>query len=640
MKIQDNKISRRTFVKGIVASSLLASSTVPLLANSDIQKVQRTKTLEGTEFFLTIDKTVVNFTGQKAIATTVNGMLPAPTLKWREGDEITLHVKNNLTVDSSIHWHGIILPFEMDGVPGLTFDGIKPGETFTYKFTVQQSGTYWYHSHSGFQEQTGLHGVIVIEPKVKDPYEYDEDYVISLSDWTDENPTNVYRKLKVQGDYYNRVGRTVGDFVSEVKENGFWNAFNARKMWNEMSMTDRDLSDVAGSTYTYLMNGHNPASNFTALFKKGQKIRLRFANTSAMTFFDVRIPGLKMTVVAADGNNIEPVVVDEFRIGVAEAYDVIVEPLEEKAYAIFAQSIERSGYAIGHLTNSIRNLAKVPPMDPLPILNMTDMGMAMGGMDMSSSDDNMNMPKKSMSKKSSMSCGSGMAMPQKSMSKKSAMSCGGNMDMPKKSMTKKASMSCGGMKMGGMDMSSSMNKKPYSGKLKRKIPITPLETKWGVATTMRAQGAQYRMEDPGVGLRDNGRKVLTYADLKSPNGKANQDEYPDREIILHLTGNMERYMWSINGIKYSDAKPLEFKYGERLRITYINDTMMNHPMHLHGLWSDLETGDNQLVRKHTIVVQPGAKASIRVTVDARGNWAFHCHMLYHMLGMFRKVVVA
>ena len=642
MKIQDNKISRRTFVKGIVASSLLASGAVPLLANSDIQKVQRTKTLEGTEFFLTIDKTIVNFTGQKAIATTVNGMLPAPTLKWREGDEITLHVKNNLTVDSSIHWHGIILPFEMDGVPGLTFDGIKPGETFTYKFTVSQSGTYWYHSHSGFQEQTGLHGVIVIEPKVKDPYEYDEDYVISLSDWTDENPKNVYRKLKVQGDYYNRVGRTVGDFKSEVKENGFWNAFNARKMWNEMSMTDRDLSDVAGSTYTYLMNGHNPASNFTALFKKGQKIRLRFANSSAMTFFDIRIPGLKMTVVAADGNNVEPVRVDEFRIGVAETYDVIVEPLEEKAYAIFAQSIERSGYAIGHLTNSIRNLAKVPPMDQLPILNMTDMGMAMGGMAMSTSDDsNMNMPQKSMSKKSSMSCGSGMAMPQKSMSKKSAMSCGGGMDMPKKSMTKKPSMSCGGnMKMGGMDMSSSMNKKPYSGKLKRKIPITPLETKWGVATTMKAAGPQYRMEDPGVGLRDNGRKVLTYADLKSPNGKANQDEYPDREIILHLTGNMERYMWSINGIKYSDAKPLEFKYGERLRITYINDTMMNHPMHLHGLWSDLETGDNQLVRKHTIVVQPGAKASIRVTVDARGNWAFHCHMLYHMLGMFRKVVVA
>jgi len=638
MKIQDNKVSRRTFVKGMVASSIIASSTVPLLANSDIKKVQETQILEGTEFFLTIDKTIVNFTGQNAIATTVNGMLPAPTLKWREGDEIILHVTNNLTVDSSIHWHGIILPFEMDGVPGLTFDGIKPGETFTYKFTVSQSGTYWYHSHSGFQEQTGLHGVIVIEPKIKDPYEYDEDYVISLSDWTDENPNNVYRKLKVQGDYYNRVGRTVGDFASEIKENGFWNAFSARKMWNEMSMTDRDLSDVAGSTYTYLMNGHNPASNFTALFKKGQKIRLRFANSSAMTFFDIRIPGLKMIVVAADGNNVEPVVVDEFRIGVAETYDVVVEPLEEKAYAIFAQSIERSGYAIGHLTNSRTNLAKVPPMDPLPILNMTDMGMDMGGMDMSSSSDStMNLPKKSISKKGTMSCGSGMAIPKRSMSNKSSMSCGASMNMPKKSLSKKSSMSCGGnMKMSGMNM----DKKPYSGKLKRKIPITPLDTKWGVATTMKAEGPKYRMEDPGVGLRDNGRKVLTYADLKSPNGKANQGEYPDREIILHLTGNMERYMWSINGIKYSDAKPLEFKYGERLRITYINDTMMNHPMHLHGLWSDLETGDNQLVRKHTIVVQPGAKASIRVTVDAKGNWAFHCHMLYHMLGMFRKVVVA
>jgi len=598
--------SRRDFVKGIIATSLVASTPLSLMGSKTIKQTQKSSSLSGKEFFLTIDKTMVNYTGKWSVATTVNGMLPAPTLVWQEGDEVTLHVKNNLDVDSSIHWHGIILPNEMDGVPGLTYDGIKPGETFTYKFTVKQSGTYWYHSHSGFQEQTGVHGVIVIKPKQKDPYSYDKDYVISLSDWTDEKPENVYRKLKVQGDYYNRVGRTVGDFASEVKENGFWNAFNARKMWNEMAMTDRDLSDVAGSTYTYLMNGYNPASNFTALFKKGEKIRLRFANTSAMTFFDIRIPGLKMTVVAADGNNVKPVVVDEFRIGVAETYDVIVEPLEQKAYAIFAQSIERSGYAIGHLTYSKNVLASIPKMDELPILNMTDMGMDMGGMKMGS-------------KKGSMSCGAGMNMGKKSMKKKSTMSCGASMNM------------------GKMDM---VSKKPYMGKLPRKIPITPLETKWGVQTTMKAQGPSYRMEDPGVGLRNNGRKVLTYSDLQSYKGGADEKNYPDREIILHLTGNMERYMWSINGIKYSDAKPLEFKYGERLRITYINDTMMNHPMHLHGLWSDLEVGDNQLVRKHTIVVQPGSKASIRVTVDAKGNWAFHCHMLYHMLGMFRKVVVA
>lgn len=605
-------LNRRGFVKGIIAGSIIASTPSSLLASKTYAKTLKCSELGGKEFYLTIDNTMVNYTGNNVLATTINGMLPAPTLKWVEGEEVTIHVKNNLQEDSSIHWHGIILPSKMDGVPGISFDGIKPGETFTYKFTLNQSGTYWYHSHSGFQEQTGVYGSIVIEPKEKDPYSFDEDYVIALSDWSDEKPKNVYRKLKVAGDYYNRVGRTVGDFASEVKEFGLWNAFNARKMWNNMSMTDRDLSDVSGSTYTYLMNGYNPASNFTALFKKGQKIRLRFINSSAMSFFDIRIPGLKMTVVAADGNNVKPVEVDEFRIGTAETYDVIVEPKDQKAYAIFAQSIERSGYAIGHLTYNKNVLAMVPKMDEVPVLNHADMGMDMSSMDHSSMDmSSMNMPK---TKQEPMDMGS--------------------MNMSK--------MDHSSMNMDSMKMSETNIMKPkkaYTGKLSKKIPITSLETKWGVQTTMQVKNPMYRMEDPGVGLRNNGRKVLTYSDLQSFKNTSDEDNYPDREIILHLTGNMERYMWSINGIKFSESKPLEFKYGERLRITYINDTMMNHPMHLHGLWSDLETGDNQLVRKHTVVVQPGSKVSIRVTVDAKGQWAFHCHLLYHMLGMFRKVIV-
>ena len=605
-------LNRRGFVKGVIAGSIIASAPSSLLASKTYAKTLKCSELGGKEFYLTIDNTMVNYTGNNVLATTINGMLPAPTLKWVEGEEVTIHVKNNLQEDSSIHWHGIILPSKMDGVPGISFDGIKPGETFTYKFTLNQSGTYWYHSHSGFQEQTGVYGSIVIEPKEKDPYSFDEDYVIALSDWSDEKPKNVYRKLKVAGDYYNRVGRTVGDFASEVKEFGLWNAFNARKMWNNMSMTDRDLSDVSGSTYTYLMNGYNPASNFTALFKKGQKIRLRFINSSAMSFFDIRIPGLKMTVVAADGNNVKPVEVDEFRIGTAETYDVIVEPKDQKAYAIFAQSIERSGYAIGHLTYNKNVLAMVPKMDEVPVLNHADMGMDMSSMDHSSMDmSSMNMPK---TKQEPMDMGS--------------------MNMSK--------MDHSSMNMDSMKMSETNIMKPkkaYTGKLSKKIPITSLETKWGVQTTMQVKNPMYRMEDPGVGLRNNGRKVLTYSDLQSFKNTSDEDNYPDREIILHLTGNMERYMWSINGIKFSESKPLEFKYGERLRITYINDTMMNHPMHLHGLWSDLETGDNQLVRKHTVVVQPGSKVSIRVTVDAKGQWAFHCHLLYHMLGMFRKVIV-
>ncbi len=569
------KINRRTFVKGMAVASALASGVVPLSAKT--LSLNKEHDLHGTDFNLVISRTAVNFTGTPAMATTVNGQISGPTLHFNEGDTVTIKVYNDLNVDTSIHWHGLILPPDMDGVPGISFDGIKPKETFTYTITLVQSGTYWYHSHSGYQEQEGVYGAIVIHPKKKDPFEYDRDYVVSLSDWSDEKPESIYRKLKIMGDYYNFNQRTVGDFLGEVKEKGFLAAFNARKMWNNMSMTDRDLSDVTGYTYTYLMNGQTPATQYKALFKVGEKVRLRFVNSSAMTFFDVRIPGLKMTIVAADGNNVEPVSVDEFRIGVAETYDVIVEPKENKSYALFAQSIERLGYAVGALTTSVEQDAVVPKMDAVPVLTHADMGMNMKGMKTDSS--------------------------------------------------------------GAMDMSGSKDDKAMKMSMKKKIPITPLEEARGVQTLMRVVDPQYRLSDPGVGLRNNGRKVLTYADLKSLKGVVDIT-YPDREIILRLTGNMERYMWSINGIKYADAKPLEFHYGERLRITYINDTMMNHPMHLHGMWSDLETGENQFVRKHTVIVQPGSKISMQVTVDAKGEWAYHCHLLYHMGGMFRKVVVS
>jgi len=594
MSASKTQISRRVFVKGLAAASVVAATAINLSAKETKKEFDKGDVLSGKIFNLSIGYTAVNVTGTPAIATTINGKLHAPTLKWKEGDDITINVTNNLSEDASIHWHGIIIPTHMDGVPGISFDGIKPGTTFTYKFKVKQSGTFWYHSHSGFQEQTGVHGAIVIEPKVKDPYDYDADFVVALSDWSDENPKSIYRKLKVAGDYYNIKQRTIGDFFSEVKKDGFVNAFDKRKMWNKMDMGDRDLSDVTGYTYTFLMNGDNPATNWKALFKKGQKIRLRIINSSAMTFFDVRIPGLQMRVVAADGNNIHPVDIEEFRIGVAETYDVIVEPKENKAYPIFAQSIDRTGYALGSLTYDKNILASAPQMDPLPILSMTDMGRSMGNMNMGNS-------------KQSMKTNSMNKMQQSPMLK-----------------TQKS-----GTNMGKMS-NSSMN---------QAIPITPLEHADGPQSTMKAQNPQYRLDDPGVGLRNNGRKVLKYSDLKSLRSTAN-DKKPDREIVLHLTGNMERYMWSINGIAYPDAKPLVFNYGERLRVTYVNDTMMNHPMHLHGMWSDLESGDNQFVRKHTVIVQPGSKISMQVTVDARGAWAYHCHLLYHMAGMFRKVVVA
>ena len=584
-----NNMNRRTFVKGVLATSIIASIPINLSANSKISARKKTIELSGNVFNLSIEKIAVNITGNPSIAKTVNGMLSGPTLRWKEGDTVTINVTNNLNEDTSIHWHGIILPASMDGVPGFSnFNGIKPGETFTYKFPILQSGTYWYHSHSGFQEQEGVFGAIIIEPKIKDPYEYDREYVISLSDWSDEKPSSVYRKLKLSASYYNFKQRTVGDFFDEVKEKGFFEAFSERKMWNEMKMTDRDISDVSGYTYTYLMNGENPATGFKALFKNGEKIRLRFINSAAMTFFDVRIPGLKMTVVAADGNNVQAVSIDEFRIGVAETYDVIVEPEENKSYAIFAQSIDRSGYALGALTFDEKVIAQTPQMDAFPILTHADMGM--GGTSDNNSEHDMS-----------------------------------TMETQKPTMNHS---------MMGHDMST------MNSNQKKEIPITKLEESTGVQVDAVAMNPQYRLSDPGVGLRNNGRRVLTYADLKSLTPTTN-DKYPDREIILRLTGNMERYIWSINGITYKNAKPLEFKYGERLRITYINDTMMNHPMHLHGMWSDLETGDdNYLPRKHTIVVQPGSKISFRVNVDAKGSWAYHCHLLYHMTDMFRKVIVS
>lgn len=631
---KNTSVSRRKFIKGAVMSSAMAGigfNPSQLLASvpGDITQqpnAVRPKVLSGTEFHLDIRQSIVNFSGAPQIAVTVNNMLPSPTLIWREGDTVTLHVTNHLQEDSSIHWHGLILPFEMDGVPGLTFDGIKPGETFTYQFKVQQHGTYWYHSHSGFQEQNGMYGSIVILPKENDPYEYQRDHVILLSDWTDEDPAEVVKNLKRMPDYYNYKQRTLGDFFSEVEENGFMAAFNNRKMWNEMSMMDRDLSDVTGATYTFLMNGHNPATHWRGLFKPGEKIRLRFINAAAMTFFDVHIPGLKMTVIASDGNLVQPVEIDQFRIGVAETYDVLVEPEDDQAYAIFAQAIDRSGYAIGSLTPDENKMADTPEMDYLPILTHTDMAMAHhnhddhAGHDMGAMDHSQHQ---------------GMNHNMSSMNHSQHQ--GMNHDMSSMDHSQHQEMN---HDIGSMDHSMHQMSVHDANNEIADWPVEQAEIQWGPHTNMQAEDARYRLEDPGVGLRNNGRKVLTYADLKNLY-PTRQDPKPDREIVLNLTGNMERYLWSIDGVPYSKADPIHLKYGERVRITFINNTMMNHPMHLHGLWSDLETGDlNYLPRKHTIIVQPGARISYRVTVDAKGIWAFHCHMLYHMNGMFRKVIVA
>jgi CopA family copper-resistance protein len=630
LNLNEIRLPRRQFVKGVAMGGVLLGmglSPVRLLAATGSSSGQ--PTLSGNNFNLTLAPQAVNYTGRERMATAVNGSVPGPILRWREGERVTLNVTNRLAESSSIHWHGILLPAEMDGVPDISFKGIAPGETFRYQFDLKQSGTYWYHSHSGFQEQTGLYGPLIVEPREPEPFSYDRDYVVMLSDWSDEEPTDIYAKLKKMSDYYNFAERTAGDLVRDIQQKGLSRTWSERSMWNRMRMSDRDLSDVTGYTYTFLMNGQTPADGWTGLFKRGEKIRLRIINGSAMSFFDVRIPGLDMTVVAADGQNIEPVTVDEFRIGVAEIYDVIVAPKDDRAYCLFAQAMDRTGYARGTLTPDPSLTADIPEMDSYPILSHQDMGMDMsnmsGGMDHMGHD--MSGSKGAMDHMGHDMSGSKGAMDHM------------NHDMP----SSKGTMDHMNHGMSGSnDSVDDLFEKDMSGQAGHgsNAEIVHAATEFGPHVDARAENPQFRLDDPGVGLRNNGRRVLSYADLRNLYQTSDPRE-PGREIQLHLTGNMARYMWSINGVKYADAEPLRFKYGERLRITFVNDTMMNHPMHLHGMWSELETGDGrQIPRKHTVIVQPGSKISYLVTADAMDGWAFHCHLLYHMPGMFRKVVVS
>ena len=567
--------------------------------------------LTGTEFDLRIGPIPINITGADRTAFAVNGSVPAPLLRWREGDTVTLRVANSLGEDASIHWHGILLPANMDGVPGLSFHGIRPGETYTYRFNVRQAGTYWYHSHSGFQEQQGVYGPLVIEPRVAEPFKYDREHVVLLSDWTDEKPDRVFAKLKKQSDYYNFHKRTLGDFFRDVRERGLGPTLDDRQMWGDMRMNPTDLADVSGATYTYLMNGVAPAGNWTGLFKPDEKVRLRFINGSAMSYFDVRIPGLKMTVVAADGQYVHPVTVDEFRIATAETFDVIVEPAGQDAFTIFAQAMDRTGFAAGTLAVREGLRAPVPEPDPRALLTMDDMGHGGMGHDMGAMSEPTPVPPAP----ADPHAGHTMAPQPPTAPDPHA---GHNMP-PQPPADPHAGHN--------MAATGAMQSHPSS---EDGNPLVDMQTMSPMA----------KLDDPGIGLRNNGRKVLTYADLKStfddPDGRE-----PGRTIELHLTGHMERFAWSFDGIKFSSSEPIRLTYGERLRIVLVNDTMMTHPIHLHGMWSDLEDEQGQFrVRKHTIDMPPGTKRAYRVRADALGRWAYHCHLLFHMeSGMFREVRV-
>ena len=602
-------LTRRRFVTGIGAGGLLAalprtsqafSETAAPLGGSPLRASSGIiPPTPSDRWDLKVGHTRISLDGKTMHAPTVGGTVPGPILRFKQGDTVSINVTNTLDEPTSIHWHGIRTPANMDGVPGLSFGGIAPGETFTYRFKLHQSGTYWYHSHSGMQEAMGLYGAMVIDPRRPDPNACDRDYVIFLAEWTDVMPHDIVSNLKMQDDYYVFRQRTAASFPKEAREAGSAGAALADRLaWSKMRMAATDIADVSGAIYTYTLNGHAPDMNWSGLFRPGEKVRLRFINGSTMTFFDIRIPGLEMLVVQADGNDIEPVPVDEFRIGVAETYDVIVQPKDERAYAIFAQSEDRTGYARGTLAPREGMIAPLPPMDPRPVRTMVDMGMgnmkpgeSMKGMEMSGDMSDMKMD--------------------------------GDM----------AGMDMHGMNMKGMDMSHMA-----MPKIEVDDPGPP---PINVENQMRAMMPIDRTGSPGDGLENNGRRVLNYKQLRATRPGADPRP-PTREIILHLTGNMERYIWGFNGRKFSESGPIRLKLGERVRFTLINDTMMEHPIHLHGLWSELENGQGDYrPYKHTIISQPGSKLSYLVTADTPGMWAYHCHLMYHMdLGMFRTVIVA
>lgn len=618
--------SRRDFLKTSAAAGAALFPTygfAALAASSSVSDSANTVT------DLVIGKRRLNIAGYSATPTVVNGVLPGPILRFREGETVIIRVTNQLEETSSIHWHGLLVPPYMDGVPGVSFPGIRPGETFTYRYQLRQNGTYWYHSHSGNQEQAGLYGPFIIDPVTRDPFDYDTECVVMLSDWTFEDPARMLAKLKKFGAYYNFNRRTVGDLFQDASANGWRPTLADRSLWAKMRMDPTDIADVTGAAYTYLLNGQSADQNWTTLFKPGERIRVRFINAGAMTHFDVRIPGLAMTLVQADGQNVEPVTVEEFRIAPAESYDMIVQPRAEEAYTIFAEAMDRSGYAAGTLARSAGLRAPIPARRARPLRTMADMGMSgdsMGGMAMPPANG-----------KPASDVMPGMAMP----------SAAAPAAMPGTAMPSDAAHAA----MPGMAMPAAAAPVAMSGMAMPSETADAMDTnaqakphgpdKHGPGNSTVADMAASRVSEPGTGLGADGRRVLVYGDLRSLSADGPKDA-PDREIELHITGNMERQIWGFDGKKYSEAKePIAFDYGKRLRVTFVNDTMMDHPMHLHGMWMKLENGMGaKRPLKHTINVKAGERLSFDVEPDELGEWAFHCHLLFHMeLGMFRVVSV-
>ncbi|MCB4824650.1 copper resistance system multicopper oxidase [Roseicella aerolata] len=594
-------MARRDLLRVAGATGLWTglAGLVPAYAQSPAVGAPALASAGGRSIDLAIEAMAFQVDGRLGSAIAMNRTVPGPLIRLREGEDAVLRVTNRLEETSSIHWHGLILPPDMDGVPGVSFAGIRPGETFVYRFPVRQSGTYWCHSHSGGQELLGLYAPLIIDPAGPEPFRYGRDHVVMLSDWSFERPEQLVAHLKKLPSYYNYQQRTVGEFFRDARRDGLAAAVGNRLAWGRMRMDPTDISDLTGATYRFLMNGLAAADNWTGLFRPGEAVRLRLIAAGAMTVFDVRIPGLKMTVVQADGQNVRPVEVDELRIGAGETYDVIVRP-GNRAYTLFAETSDRSGYARGTLAPRPGMSAPIPPRRPRPLRTMADMGMEMGGMAMGGA----------------------------------AMGTGAMADAPA------AAAGAGGH--GGMAMPGTGGGAVPGPGLPGSPPVAHGPDTHGVGNSSVAMVARSRLDEPGTGLGGDGWRVLTYADLRSVEPQPDRRE-PGRAVELHVTGNMERYMWSFDGRKYSEAPaPIRFRYGERLRLVLVNDTMMEHPIHLHGMWMELENGGGpRQPRKHTVLVKPGERLTVAITADAPGRWAMHCHLLLHMeMGMFRVVEVS
>ncbi|OJU49818.1 MAG: copper-binding protein [Brevundimonas sp. 67-6] len=597
-------LDRRRLLRGAVVGGGLLSlqGFLPAWAQTGSPGLRADyPTLTGADINLTVGQSPFTVNGRTATATTINGQLPAPLLRLREGQNVRLAVSNQLDEETSIHWHGILLPFQMDGVPGISFPGIKPRETFVYEFPVRQSGTFWYHSHSGLQEALGHYGPIVIDPAGADPVAYDREHVLVLSDWSFMHPHEILAKLKKSPGYFNRHRTTLAGLFSGA--DGM--SLAERRMWGAMRMDPRDVLDVNGTTYTYLINGHGPQENWTGLFRPGERVRLRVINASAMSIFNVRIPGLAMTVVNADGENVRPVETDEFQISVAETYDVIVRPTEDRAYTIVSEAIDRSGMGRATLAPRLGMTAEVPPLREVPTLTMKDMGMDMGGMEGMEGMGAAPMAGMDHSAMPGMDHGAAAAAPA-------------------------------GEAMAGMDHGS-------MGAMNMRDPQNaPPNMAVGVGVQTISPMPANRMGERPQGLEKVDHRVLVYTDLVSLT--PNKDRRaPSRSMEIHLTGNMERFMWGFDGRKFSElVEPIRFERNERVRVTLVNDTMMAHPIHLHGHFFELVTGgpDGHQPLKHTVNVAPGGKVSFDLTADNPGDWAFHCHLLMHMhAGMFNVVTI-